>query len=126
MLDELAAMEAAGVVHGDVRLENVLITNEGDVHLPQPGLRGVVRPQEGIASLDLCDRRLQHLAPEPRQATARRPALPATSGPAAACGGTFSAAVRRREAAIRWLVCGRRRWVRFRTCINGWPTCPKR
>ena len=53
MLAELAAMETAGLVHGDVRVETVLLLTEGNVCLPQPGLRGMVRPHEGIAHGDL-------------------------------------------------------------------------
>ena len=53
MLADLAAMESAGLVHGDIRVENVLLQADGTICLPQPGLRGVIRPHEGIAYLDL-------------------------------------------------------------------------
>ena len=53
MLGELAALEAAGLVHGDIRLQNVLIANDGEVRIPHPGLRGLIRPHEGISNHDL-------------------------------------------------------------------------
>ena len=53
MLGELVALEAAGLVHGDIRMQNVLIASDGEVRIPHPGLRGVIRPHEGISHHDL-------------------------------------------------------------------------
>ena len=64
MLGELVALEAAGLVHGDIRVQNVLIANDGEVHIPHPGLRGVIRPQEGISYHDLVPDACSTLAPE--------------------------------------------------------------
>ena len=64
MLGELAALEATGLVHGDIRLDNVLIASDGDVHIPHAGLRSAIRPQEGIAHHDLAPDACSTLAPE--------------------------------------------------------------
>ena len=64
MLGELAALEAAGMVHGDIRLQNVLIANGGEVRIPHPGLRGLIRPHEGISCHDLVPDACSTLAPE--------------------------------------------------------------
>ena len=64
MLGNLVALEAAGLIHGDIRVENVLIENNGEVHIPHPGLRGIIRPQEGISDHDLVPDACIALAPE--------------------------------------------------------------
>jgi len=64
MLGELVALETAGLVHGDIRIQNVLIANDGEVHIPHPGLRGAIRPQEGISYHDLVPDACSTLAPE--------------------------------------------------------------
>jgi eukaryotic-like serine/threonine-protein kinase len=64
MTSELAAQETSGVTHGDIRLETVLLAKDGEVCLPHPGLRGVIRPQEGISQLDLPPEACSTLAPE--------------------------------------------------------------
>ncbi len=64
MLGELAALETAGLVHGDIRMQNVLIANDGEVHIPHPGLRGLIRPHEGISHHDLVPDACSTLAPE--------------------------------------------------------------
>ncbi len=75
MLGELVALEAAGMVrsgigfqpvsvHGDICVQNVLVTKDGEVHIPHPGLRGVIRPQEGISHHDLAPEACSTLAPE--------------------------------------------------------------
>ena len=64
MLGELATLEAASVIHGDVRVQNVLIANDGEVHTPHPGLRGIIRPHEGISHHDLLPDACSGLAPE--------------------------------------------------------------
>ena len=64
MLGELVTLEAASVVHGDIRVQNVLIANDGEVHIPHPGLRGIIRPHEGISHHDLLPDACSGLAPE--------------------------------------------------------------
>ena len=64
MLDELVVLEAAGLVHGDIRLQTVLIANDGEIGIPHPGLRGTIRPQEGISYHDLAPDACSTLAPE--------------------------------------------------------------
>ncbi|MGA2258029.1 MAG: protein kinase, partial [Thermoguttaceae bacterium] len=64
MLSELAALEAANLVHGDIRVQNVLIARDGDACIPHPGLRGVIRPHEGIAYQDLVPDACGTLSPE--------------------------------------------------------------
>ncbi len=64
MLGELVALESAGLIHGDIRVQNVLITKDGDVHIPHPGLRGTIRPHEGISYHDLVPDACSTLAPE--------------------------------------------------------------
>jgi hypothetical protein len=82
MLGELVALEAAGLVHGDIRTQNVLITRDGEVHIPHPGLRGVVRPYEGISHHDLAPDACSTLAPE--RVTAGAP--PSAASDLFACG----------------------------------------
>jgi serine/threonine-protein kinase len=64
MVAQLAAMELAGLVHGDIRAENVLLLPDGGVCLPHPGVRAIIRPHEGIADCDLAPEACSTLAPE--------------------------------------------------------------
>ena len=64
MLGDLAALEAAGLVHGDIGVQNILIANDGDVPIPHAGLRGVIRPHEGISQDGLAPDACSSLAPE--------------------------------------------------------------
>ena len=64
MLSDLAAMEAVGLVHGDIRAENVLLLFDGGICLPHAGLRSIIRPQEGIAHGNLAPDACGGLAPE--------------------------------------------------------------
>ena len=64
MLGELAVLEAAELVHGDIHLQNILIASDGDVYIPHPGLRGLIRPHEGISQHDLVPDACSTLAPE--------------------------------------------------------------
>ena len=64
MAEQLAAMQSVGVVHGDVRAENVLLLPDGNICLPQPGVRAIIRPHEGIAHCDLAPEACSTLAPE--------------------------------------------------------------
>jgi serine/threonine-protein kinase len=64
MLGELAALETAGLVHGDIRLQNILVATDGEVRVPHGGLRGAIRPYEGVSSRDLAPDACGTLAPE--------------------------------------------------------------
>ncbi len=79
MVNDLSAMETVGLVHGDIRIENVLLlaghTLDGHgVCLPQAGVRGIIRPREGIAHCDLAPETCGALAPE-RVASASAPTV---------------------------------------------------
>ena len=39
LLGELQVLETAGLIHGDICLQNILISGGGEIYLPQPGLR---------------------------------------------------------------------------------------
>lgn len=64
MLGALASMESVGLVHGDIRAENVLLLPDGAICLPQPGLRAIVRPHEGISNRDISPEACGTLSPE--------------------------------------------------------------
>jgi len=64
MLSELVGLETANLIHGDIRVENVIIAGDGAIHLPHPGLRGLIRPHEGISHHDLAPETCSTLAPE--------------------------------------------------------------
>ena len=83
----LAALHEHDSVHGDIGAAGLVLSRAGDVWLPMPGLRPIVRPCEGYAFGDLQPEAYDYLAPE-RIAAARRRAWPAIGTPAARCGGT--------------------------------------
>ena len=60
----LAALERNGLCHGDVAAESVLLSTAGAIVLLQPGLRGILRPEEGYAQADLPPEACDYLAPE--------------------------------------------------------------
>jgi hypothetical protein len=64
MLSALAVLERAGICHGDVSVWNLVLSTSGRAVLVQPGLRGVIRPQEGYARADLTPECYDYLAPE--------------------------------------------------------------
>lgn len=64
MLAGLALVEKAGFCHGDLSAWNVILTDRGQVVLPEPGLRAIVRPEEGYAHADLQPEFYDYLAPE--------------------------------------------------------------
>ena len=64
MLPGLVALEEAGLCHGDIGAAGLVLTGDGRVVLPQPGLRAVVRPEEGYAHADLLPEAYDYLAPE--------------------------------------------------------------
>jgi hypothetical protein len=64
MLLGLVLLEKAGIAHGDLCAASVLLTDDGQVVLCQPGIRGVFRPEEGHGSADLLPQYYDGLAPE--------------------------------------------------------------
>lgn len=64
MLVGLTALEKQGIVHGDIGAASVVLTPDGGVVLPLPGLRGLLRPEEGYAHADLAPEGYDYLAPE--------------------------------------------------------------
>ena len=60
----LAALEEIGLCHGDVAAQSLLLTTDGAVVLLQPGLRGILRPEEGYARAELSPEAYDYLAPE--------------------------------------------------------------
>ncbi len=64
MLVELAALEKARVCHGDVSTSSLILSDAGNVAMAMPGLRAVLRPEEGYAHADLLPEAFDSLAPE--------------------------------------------------------------
>jgi serine/threonine-protein kinase len=64
MLAALAELEKAGLCHGDLSTASLILTDGGDVRLSLPGLRGILRPEEGYAYADLLPEAYDTLAPE--------------------------------------------------------------
>jgi serine/threonine protein kinase len=86
MMPSLVALEASGMVHGDLRAATLVLDDAGgepgQVVLPQPGLRGAVRPTEGYAHADLPPEAFDGLPPE----RVHEPVPPTTQGDMYACG----------------------------------------
>ena len=64
MLASLSELHQAGLCHGDVSTSSLILTDGGDVVLSLPGLRGILRPEEGYAQADLLPEAYDSLAPE--------------------------------------------------------------
>lgn len=64
MLAGLVTLEEAGQCHGDVSAASVMLTAAGGVVLLEPGLRAILRPEEGYARADLLPEAYDYLAPE--------------------------------------------------------------
>jgi hypothetical protein len=64
MAKSLVHLEKKGLSHDDVSSHSLILTAGGDAVLVAPGLRGLVRPEEGYAQLDLRPEAYQFLAPE--------------------------------------------------------------
>jgi hypothetical protein len=82
MLAGLVELEESGICHGDVSLGSLLLTDGGDAVMVLPGLRGIVRPEEGYAHADLLPEAFDALAPE--RVAAGTP--PNTAGDIYGCG----------------------------------------
>ncbi len=64
MVEQLQTLERQGLAHGDISTAGLLIDGTGAVELPAPGLRGILRPQEGIGFAELRPETYDYLAPE--------------------------------------------------------------
>jgi len=85
MLAGLVALEKAGRCHGDVCLAGLILTGGGNIVLMQPGIRAILRPEEGYAHADLQPEAYDYLAPE--RVTDGTP--PSTAADVYACGGVW-------------------------------------
>jgi serine/threonine protein kinase len=64
MAQSLVHLEKKGLSHDDVSSHSLILTPGGNAVLVAPGLRGLVRPEEGFAQLDLRPEAYEFLAPE--------------------------------------------------------------
>ena len=74
MLGELVELEKARICHGDVSTSSLVLSDAGGVTLVLPGLRPVLRPEEGFAHADLRPEAYDSLAPE-RVSAGTRPGV---------------------------------------------------
>lgn len=85
MLPGLCELQRAGLCHGDVSTSGLVLTDAGGVVLLHPGVRGVLRPEEGYARADLRPEAYDYLAPERiTEGTA-----PSIVGDVYSCGGVW-------------------------------------
>lgn len=64
MVAQLTELETLGVCHGDVSAASLIVTDAGDASLVLPGVRGILRPEEGYAHADLPPEAFDAMAPE--------------------------------------------------------------
>jgi hypothetical protein len=64
MLAGLMELEKLGILHGDVSTSSLILGPTGDVVLLMPGLRTILRPEEGFSRADLLPEAYDSLAPE--------------------------------------------------------------
>jgi serine/threonine-protein kinase len=64
MADALAVCHQAAIAHGDLGPRQVLVDARGQLVLPMPGVRPILRPGEGFASAALAPETYDYLAPE--------------------------------------------------------------
>jgi len=62
--ERLAALEKSGLAHGDLGTQGLILRRGGEVAIVQPGLRAVLRPEEGYAHGELAPEAYDYLAPE--------------------------------------------------------------
>ena len=82
MVEGLSTLEKAGLCHGDVAAQSLLLTAAGQVVLLQPGLRAILRPEEGYAHADLQPEAYDYLRPS----SVARGGPPDRAGDLFACG----------------------------------------
>ena len=63
MLLGLVELEEAGFCHGDICSLGLTLTDKGRAVLSPPGLRGIIRPEEGYGLADLAPEYYDYLAP---------------------------------------------------------------
>jgi hypothetical protein len=64
MVAQLAELESYGIVHGDLGPATLLLLPSGEIAIPAPGLRPIVRPQEGYGACELRPEAYDYVAPE--------------------------------------------------------------
>jgi eukaryotic-like serine/threonine-protein kinase len=64
MLVGLVACERAAIPHADLGADQLWFDHLGQVRLPEPGLRGALRPIEGYSQTDLSPEAYDYFAPE--------------------------------------------------------------
>jgi hypothetical protein len=64
MATALASLESRGHLHGDLGARQLILTKSGQAILPLPGVRPILRPEEGYTRLDLLPEAYDYLAPE--------------------------------------------------------------
>jgi len=64
MLGGLTELERTGLCHGDISPSALILQASGGVVMLQPGLRAVLRPEEGYAHANLPPEAFDYLAPE--------------------------------------------------------------
>ena len=64
MLAGLCALEKNDLCHGNVAAQSLLLTDRGEVVLLNPGLRAILRSEEGYAHADLQPEAYDYLAPQ--------------------------------------------------------------
>ncbi len=82
MLVALGELERAGLCHGDVSSSGLVLIDSGGVVLLLPGIRAILRPEEGYAHADLPPEAYDYLAPE----RIAEGTLPTTASDMYACG----------------------------------------
>lgn len=64
MSARLVELETSGTCHGDIGASSLILTIDGKMNLPWPGLRCELRPEEGYAHVDLPPEAFETMAPE--------------------------------------------------------------
>jgi len=64
MATDLRVLERFGLVHGDLAPAALILTADGCVHVPHPGIRPLVRPEEGYWRTELPPAAYETLSPE--------------------------------------------------------------
>ena len=64
MIAHLAVLERFDLVHGDLAPAGIMLSADGTVQLPHPGVRAIVRPEEGYGRVELPPEAYDALAPE--------------------------------------------------------------
>ncbi|MDH3717870.1 MAG: protein kinase [Planctomycetota bacterium] len=64
MTSALAELERYELPHADISATNLLLNEQGDVRLLMPGIRAILRPEEGYGHAQLAPEAYDYLAPE--------------------------------------------------------------